>query len=433
MLISYAQKKLESYAKKYLKRHATVRLVTISGSTGKANTKLAVSTLLSERYRVRMHETTYGPELGAPLAILGIELPENTKSFWQWNAVFAAARKRIKAQTDVDVIVHELATDGPGRVQRFYSYATPDIGVVTAVSPESMHAFHTIDAVAAEELSLANFSKQALINRDDIDGSHAQFLTNGNINTYGNTEAAEYYFVEEDFTLEAGYKGVFVARDWEESVPVRFNLVGEQGVRTAVAAGAVAVKLGLSPDEIARGFAKLTAEKGRMKVLRGVNGSTLIDDSFSSNPLSAASAIRTLYSITAPQRIAVFGSMSGLDVGSPEEHKKIGEMCDPNQLAHVITVGEQANNFLAPAAKANGCHVVSLNNAIEVGSYVHRYIEPGAAVLFNGSQDGIYLEEAIKVVLHSTEEEAHLVRQSAGWLEGKRRFFASFEQVSSVE
>lgn len=47
----------------------------------------------------------------------------------------------------------------------------------------------------------------------------------------------------------------------------------------------------------------------------------------------------------------------------------------------------------------------------------HKFLEQGSALLFKGSQGGIYLEEAVKVVLHSTDDEEKLVRQSSAWLE----------------
>jgi hypothetical protein len=52
-------------------------------------------------------------------------------------------------------------------------------------------------------------------------------------------------------------------------------------------------------------------------------------------------------------------------------------------------------------------------------------MEKDAAVLFKGSQGGIYLEEAIKIVLHSTDDEEQLVRQSSAWLRKKRDYFSS--------
>jgi len=71
---------------------------------------------------------------------------------------------------------------------------------------------------------------------------------------------------------------------------------------------------------------------------------------------------------------------------------------------------------------------VSFKGALEAGAAAHAYLEEGAALLFKGSQGGIYLEEAVKVVLHSTEEDERLVRQSEAWMQKKRDFFASITQ-----
>ncbi len=201
--------------------------------------------------------------------------------------------------------------------------------------------------------------------------------------------------------------------------------MGEHSIRAAVAAGAVAAKLGMPAEEIARGMARIKAVKGRMNVLRGVNGSIIIDDSYNSSPLAAMSALRSLYQMSVPQRIAVLGSMNELGAMSEAEHIAIGKLCDPIELAHVITVGADAEKYLAPAARTNGCHVVSFKSALDAGAYAHKFLEPGGAVLFKGSQGGIYLEEAIKIVLHSTEEEEQLVRQSPEWLQKKRDFFSN--------
>jgi UDP-N-acetylmuramyl pentapeptide synthase len=124
-------------------------------------------------------------------------------------------------------------------------------------------------------------------------------------------------------------------------------------------------------------------------------------------------------------KIAVLGSMNELGDISQAEHQALGMLCDPTQLAWVVTVGDEAEKYLAPAAKTRGCQVMSFKTAQEAGAFVHKVLEPGAIVLFKGSQGGIYLEEAVKVILHATEDEKQLVRQSAAWLEIKQKFFES--------
>lgn len=427
MFKSFIQTRLEKAVKKYFKKHPEVKLVVVVGSVGKTSTKIAIGTVLNERLRVRLHEGNHNSELSAPLAILGVDFPHDIHKMGQWWLVFKAIRQRIKQPTDVDVIVQELGTDAVGQIPHFGTYLSPDIAVVTSVSPEHMEFFKTMDAVAAEELSAANYSKLALINRDDIPGVYATDITNPNLNTYGTTDSAEYRFISSDYTFEDGFTGQFITPEWSASVPTTIQLVGEHSTRSAVAAGAVGVKLGMTDAEIAGGMAKIRAVNGRMNVLRGLQESIIIDDTYNSSPLAVASALRALYQMNVPQRMAVLGSMNELGGMSEAAHIEVGKLCDPIELAHVITVGELAEKYLAPAARANGCHVVSFKTAIEAGAYAHKFLEKGGAILFKGSQGGIYLEEAVKIVLHATEEESRLVRQSPAWLEKKRVFFSNLQ------
>lgn len=425
MFKSFIQAKLERAVKKYFKKHPEVKLVAVTGSVGKTSTKVAIGTVLNEKFRVRLHEGNHNSELSAPLAILGVEFPDDIRSLGQWLAVFKAVNTRIKQPTDVDVIVQELGTDAIGQIPHFGTYLTPDISVVTSVAPEHMEFFKTLDAVAAEELAAANFSKWALINRDDIPGVYAADITNPNLNTYGTTDAAEYRFDSSDYTFADGFSGVFIGPEYQDPVPATLHLIGEHSTRAAVAAGAVAAKLGMSAQEVASGLGKVRAVKGRMNILRGLKESVIVDDSYNSSPLAVASALRALYQMNVPQRIAVLGSMNELGDMSQAEHAAVGKLCDPIALSYVVTVGEDAAKYLAPVAQTNGCKVVSFKSPLEAGAFVHKYLERGAAVLFKGSQGGIYLEEAIKIVLHSTEEEEQLVRQSPEWMKKKQAFLSN--------
>lgn len=417
------QKRLERYVYKYALRHPDVILVAISGSVGKTSTKRAIATVLSERYKVRCNEGDYSSKLNTPLAILGIDYPENTKSISTWMAVFKAAQQRVKEPADADVIVHELSVDHIGQMTGFSKYLRPDIGVVTAVAPKYMEEFGTVEAVAREELELVNFSEQSLINREDIDGKYAKYVKKGALSTYGTKPPAEYRYETQDYTLENGYSGAFVAKDWQDPVTAKVNVIGEHTIHSIAAAGAVAVKLGMSAAEIVKGLEKISAVPGRMNILRGQNESIIIDDTYSSNPMAAEAALQALYQTSVPQRIAVLGSMNGLGDLSMSAHETLGKLCDPAELAWVVVVGEEAERYLAPAARSRGCQVKSCKTAIEAGSFVHKVMENGAAILFKGSKDGIFLEEAVKIILHSTDDEHQLVRQTPEWLERKTAFF----------
>ncbi|MET0980005.1 MAG: UDP-N-acetylmuramoyl-tripeptide--D-alanyl-D-alanine ligase [Candidatus Saccharimonadales bacterium] len=418
------QAKLERYVVAYFKKHPEVKLVVVAGSVGKTSTKHAVATLLSRRYRVAMHEGNHNTHLSAPLAILGIEYPENIKSLKAWWMVFKAARARIKAPTGTDVIVQEIGADHPGDIAHFGTYLRPHIAIVTAVTAEHMEFFKTMDAVAKEELTAANFSELAIINRDDIDGKYVEFLNNANLDTYGTTAAAEYRFETQNFTPENGYEGIVMTPEYEP-FSASIKVVGEHSLRPVMGAVAVAVKMGLTSEEIASGLKLIKAVPGRMNILNGQKNTMIIDDTYNSSPIAASAALQALYGIQAPQRIAILGDMNELGLTSAEEHEKLGKLCDPNLLSWVVTIGEHAGKELAPAAKLRGCQVRSFDKAIDAGAFVHSVIEEGAVILVKGSQGGIYAEEAVKILCNLNETD-ELVRQSPAWLEKKADFFSKF-------
>lgn len=428
------QRKLEKYVRKYFETHPDIKLITVAGSVGKTSTKLAIATLLSQKYRVRLHEGNHNTHLSAPLAILGINFPGNPRNFWQWHKVFSAARKRIKSPSSQEpqIIIQELGTDHPGDIERFSKYLASNIAVITSVSPEHMEFFGSIDAVAQEELGTASFAEIAILNQDDISPDFFKYVRNSNVSTYSSIGGANYNFIANSFSLIDGFGGKIQAPEYGE-INVRVKVFGEHSLRPIIGAVAVSAKLGLSSQEIIGGLVSLKPIPGRMNFMRGVKESVLIDDTYNSSPAALEAAIQTLYALSAPSKIAIIGSMNELGESSAFEHQKIGEMLDGISLSWVITVGEQANRFLAPAARLRGCQVYEAKNAIDAGTFAHKIMERGSLVLLKGSQGEVYLEEATKILLLNKEDENLLVRQDEKWKKTKDEFFSSFTEIAEDE
>ena len=424
MFKKYIKKKLQKYVVKYFELHPHVRLIVVAGSVGKTSTKRALGRLLSQRFRVRMHEGNHNSEVSAPLAILGINLPERLHSPLAWLGVFRAAHRRVYSPADVDVIIQELGVDHPGEMMDFGTYLRPNIALVTAITPEHMEFFGSIEHVAQEELFVAKFSEYTLINRDDIDGRFADFLESANFSTYGTTGLAEFRFEQQQLD-ENGYSGTVIAPN-DVRFPATIKVVGEHSLRPIMGAVGAAMMLGLPVEDIIRGLSLLKPVPGRMNLLRGIGGVTIIDDTYNSSPAAAQAALRTLYEFTdVPSRVAIFGDMLELGGSSQAEHEKLGRMCDPSLLSWVVVVGVAATQYLAPAARSTGCQVHVARNAIEAGEFVRSITEPGAVVLVKGSQNEIFLEECVKVLCDMTED-AELVRQSDKWLAIKDKYFQQF-------
>lgn len=412
---------LERNARAYLKKHKPL-VIAVTGSVGKTVTKQAVATVLAEKFRVRTDPGNHNSWFGVPMVITGVDYPDDPHSFSKWRAVLAAQKARLNEQKDVEAIVVELGSDRPGDIARFRRYLTPDVAVVTAVSEMHMETFDTLEAVAQEVLGVAAFSKLTIIGRDDIDETYARFADTHTIDTYGLGEKAEYRLIVEPASPLDGRIGRLKTPEWGE-LTVTMQLIGDHSLKAAAASACVGAKLGMTSPQLTTGISKVKPTPGRMNPLRGQEGSTIIDDTYGANPLSTQQALLTLMNVEAPQRIAVVGSMNGLGVKSPQLHEQVGTVCHPDKLDWLVTIGEEAGTFLAPAAQKNGCQVKSFQTPYQAAAFVHKQLKPGAVVLIKGSRDGVYAEEAVKVLLHVTEDEALLVRQSPYWLARKDELF----------
>lgn len=430
MFKKYIQHRLEKYVKAYFRKHLEVKLVVVTGSVGKTSTKRALGTILNEQMRVRMDDNNHNTEMSAPLGILGIDYPKKVHSVSAWMTVFKAAKLRVTSPTDVDVIVQELGTDHPGDVAAFGKYLLPDVAMVTAVTAEHMEFFGTLEAVAKEELSVTTYAKFTFINSDDVSSQYAALETNPNFTTYGVSEMAEYRLQVQDYTLEANYTCLLYGPELQQPLPVTVNVLGEHSLRPVAGAAGVALKLGITPQAIQAGVAKIAAVPGRMNLLKGLDGSLIIDDTYNSSPAAAAAALRTLYNVfgQAPARIALLGDMRELGESSKEEHEALGMLCDGGLINWVVTVGPDMEQYLAPMARQKGCQVKSFTDAITAAEFIRTVTQPGTVILAKGSQNTIFLEEAVKNLCVMTED-AKLVRQSPEWMSIKEKYFASLTKV----
>jgi UDP-N-acetylmuramoyl-tripeptide--D-alanyl-D-alanine ligase len=401
------------YQVKKLRQKNNFKIVGVVGSIGKTSTKLAIANVLKAGVRVQYQEGNYNDLVSVPLIFFGQELPSLFNPL-AWIMVFWRNQKILKQPYPFDVVVVELGSDAPGQIREFKSYLNLEIGVLTSISPEHMAFFSTLDEVAKEELAIGEFSSLTLANSDLSDEKYYKNLPN--LLTYsihGNGNL--------NLKAQAGKITVFAGQ--QQLLEALYENQSSVSLYNALAATAVAYKLGMTPDQIAKGLANIKPVPGRMQRLRGVEGSLIIDDSYNSSPDAAKLALDYLYSINAPQKIAVLGNMNELGGYSKQAHEEIGNHCDPKQLELVITIGPDANNFLAKAAEAKGCRVERFDSPYKAGDFIRPLVKQGAAILVKGSQNKVFAEEAIKPLLADQTDSEKLVRQTPQWLNVKREAF----------
>lgn len=412
LLCSILERQVRALRKRY-----GFTVVAVAGSVGKTSSKLAIAKVLASQKRVAYQEGNYNDRLTVPFVFFGHKTPASLYDVVAWLKIILRNQRMIRRGYPYDIVVVELGTDGPGQIAEF-AYLQPEIAVVTAVSPEHMEFFGTLDAVAHEELGVAVFSKQLLYNRDDID---EQYVAGIQAITYGLSSESTYsasYKLRDDLS---GERITFHINGEDYATDTAF--IGEQGIKAGLCALAVADMLGLDVETGLEAIRGITPFAGRMQVLAGKHGAKLIDDTYNASPIAVKAALDVLYRTKASQRIAILGAMNELGTTSRAAHEEIGAYCDPQKLDAVATIGKDANEFLAPVARERGCTVTEFVSPYDAGEWVAKKLTAGTVVLAKGSQNRVFAEEALKSLLAHANDESKLVRQSDHWLRIKRKQF----------
>ena len=390
-----------------------IKIVAVVGSVGKSSTKRAIAQVLAKKYRVAWQDGNYNDIVSVPLVFFGLTMPSLFNPL-AWIRIFIEMNTRV-ANYSKDVVVLELGTDSPGQIAQFSKYLQVDIAVVTPIAPEHMEFFASLEEVAKEELTIQDFAKEIIV----FEQTRIVFDDDvvPNAKTYGCLDTSTSFV---DF--EGDIAVIKTDKMFYEFKPA---VIGLHQVINLSAACLVAEMLDLDKDLIVRGLASIRPMPGRMQKLKGIKDCIIIDDTYNSSPASVEAALDAIAQIkVSGKKIAVLGNMNELGDSAKELHLQIGTLCTPKLLDLLVTIGAEANKYLAGQAEKNGCKVIRSNSPYEIGEILLEEITQDSLILLKGSQNGVFLEEAIKPILASQADRKKLVRQSRTWIKKKQEFFA---------
>ena len=390
-----------------LQKRSDFKIVAVVGSYGKTSTKAAIAQTLGTAYKVQWQEGNYNDLVSVPLVFFGIKMPK-LFSPKAWLRVFWKIEQQLKEPYPYDIVVLELGTDGPGQLVHFARYLAIDVAVLTAIGPEHMEFFKNVEDVAKEELSVGRFSEQFLANANLVD---KMFIDLSPVTVLPYRVRFPKGAAVSPWALE--FQG--------DTIKLSSQTMSEAQVYSLSSAYLVGKLLGMSASQLDAALGQVGAVSGRMNLLRGKNDSQIIDDTYNSSPEATRLALETLYKYPATQRIALLGNMNELGDKSPQYHTEAGALCDPKYVDLVVTLGVDANEYLATAAEANGCKVIRATNAEEAGKVIEPKLRKGTVVLAKGSQNGVFAEEAVKLLLANSHDAQKLVRQNSAWLRKKNK------------
>ena len=367
---------LQELAAWWRSRHA-VRVVGITGSTGKTIAKEITAGVLSRQLTTLRNEGNLNSETGLPMTLLRLG-PEH------------------------EAAVLEMSMYTIGEVARLAEIARPEVGVVLAVHPTHIERAGSIEAIAqakAELPAALPADGLAVLNADDFRVAAMSAITRAEVRTFGLGADAD---VRADEVIARGLDGTeFMLHAPWGSRRIASAMPGRHLVPHALAAAAVAERFDVPLDDVAAALAAGSHAPHRMAQVEAASGARLVDDTYNASPVSMAGALDFLAETPLPagrRRLAVLGDM--LELGPDEErlHRQVGTHA-AGATDGIVAVGDRGR-WIADAARAAGAsRVVTAADADEAATVLERELAPGVGdlVLIKASR-GIGLDRTVELL-----------------------------------
>ena len=370
-------KALGEIAKLWRKKLNTL-VIALTGSSGKTSTKDIMAALLSEKYKVQMTESNNNNNIGVPLTIL------------------AANEKH-------DVLVAEVGTNHFGEVGYSANILEPDYALITNIGYSHLEHLKNRRGVLQEKKALyeAAMAKKGriFVNYDDPLLKRFSPMYSDRI-TYGFDRRAEISGRVKSYTedgrpiVEIIYKKKIINND--------LPLHGEQSANNYLAAVSVALKLGLSKNQIKKGTEKLFVTNNRLNV-KHFKDFILIDDTYNSNPDSAKYAIELVRKIkTYNRKVLILGDMFELGSGRLKFHRSLSTIIKRNMIDEVYSVGP-GMKVLYESLTDKNIKTKHFRTRKSLGNFIKGYDPNKSVILVKGSR-GMRMEDFSNIFSHKAAD-----------------------------
>lgn len=287
-------------AQKMLLANPKLIRIGITGSYGKTSVKFILNTILSQKYNVLCTPSSFNTPMG----------------------VTRIVRERLEASHQV--FIGEMGARHVGEIKELCNLVHPSIGILTAVGPQHLDTFRTIDRIKKTKYELiealpkdgfAVFSNDGAIVKELYDQTTLDKAICG--------KPGDHVWADQIALSPEGSSFMLHLGD-EEPFRCQTVLLGEHNIQNILLCCAVARHLGLTPQQIARGIQQLKPVEHRLQLLRSAGGITVIDDAFNTNPRSSKIALDVLQAFPG-RRIIVTPGMVELGEKEDQYNRAFGE------------------------------------------------------------------------------------------------------------
>ena len=336
-----------------------LRVLGITGSSGKTSTKEFAAAVLGSKYRVIKTAGNLNNHIGVPLSILSAESRD-------------------------EAAVWEVGMNHPGEIAPLADLIKPACAIITNIGTAHIEYMKTREAIALEKGALAEAvpadGAVILPAEDDKSDSIASRCRAKVVQTglsRGDLLASDLQSTTEGTAFSVHHEG--------KTYPASIAVHGTHMVQNALLALAAGIEMGVPLEKGIKGLAKARLVGGRLEQ-KNINGVTYLDDSYNANPESMEAALNTLRLVPGTgRRIAVLGKMGELGEHADEGYRRTGTAAA--RLADILlTVGSEAASISTAARTAGLGRVHEVEDTAAAARMLSQLARPGDLVLVKGSR-----------------------------------------------
>lgn len=350
---------------KYYRKKLGVKVIGVTGSTGKTSTKDLVAAFLSKKYKVFKTKGNFNNHIGLPLMILELD-------------------------SSIDVAVLELGMSNLGEIHTLADCARPDIALITNVGLTHIENLKTRDNIFKAKMEITDFFKKENILIVNLENDYLKNVTSDKYKVIkvGYTDGellAENVELSDESTK-------FTVDDGKEKYNFELPMVGAHNVLNALLGIAACKELGVTYEEMSNGLENLEQTSMRLEFIKCDNY-TIINDCYNASPTSMRAAIDVLKNYTGKRKIAILGTMNELGEKSVEAHTQVGEYAR-DKVDLLITTGIYNESYKNGYNKES---MYTFETKEEIIKNMKDIIKDGDVILVKASR-GIKFEEIVKAL-----------------------------------
>lgn len=358
ILVEDTKKALKDLAK-YYRSKLKLKIIGVTGSTGKTTTKDLIAAALSVKFKVFKTKGNFNNEIGLPLMIFNLN-------------------------NNYDIAVLEMGMSNFNEIHRLADVARPDIAVITNIGMSHIESLGSRENILKAKLEITDFLNK-----------YSTLIVNGEDDLLEKVQPANYNILKvgfkEYFDLYSRNISLFedsieynvVKGNKEIEQKVKINVPGKHNVLNSLLAFACADILGVTSEEICAGFKKLEATSMRLDIIN-CGEFRIINDCYNASPDSMKAALDVQKNMEAKRRIAILGTMRELGNEAYNAHAQVGRYAKESGIDLLITIGEYGNAYKEGFNSEEG--FVMMEDAYMTADYLKSIMKEGDLVLFKASR-----------------------------------------------